>query len=69
MNIKIYDTTNKQWLEPMCIYFGTGNSIWRVDACIPGENPLEDGWYTLQGEDLSKIAITGDINYNTELLP
>lgn len=69
MNIKIWDNHNKQWLEPISIFFGKDNTIWRVTACKPGENALSDGWYDLQGEDLNKIAITGELNYNTELLP
>ena len=67
--IKIWDNHNKQWLEPMVINFGKEGLIWRVTACKPGEDPLSDGWYDLEGEDLKKIAITGDINMNIELLP
>lgn len=69
MPIKIWDNHNKQWLEPMVIVFGLDNTIAKVNACKPGENPLSDGWYNLQGEDLKKIAIIGDINHNTELIP
>ena len=69
MNIKIWDNHNKQWLEPIAIYFGTGKHIWQVVASRPGENPLEDGRYTITGDALSQIAIVGDVNYNTNLLP
>ena len=69
MNIKIWDNHNKQWLEPMAIYFGKDNTIWKVDAYKPNEEPLKDGWYDLKGDDLKQIAIVGDFNYNTELLP
>lgn len=68
MNIKIWDNHNKQWLEPMAIFFGRDNTIWKVDAIVPGADPLTDGWYDLQGEDLKKISITGDISHNPELM-
>ena len=69
MNVKIWDNSNKQWLEPMVIFFGKGNSIWKVQAVVPGEDPLSDGWYDLTGNDLQEISITGDIEFNPELLP
>ena len=69
MNIKIWDNQNKQWLQPLAIFFGEDNTIWKVSAIKPNEDPLSDGWYNIQGEDLSKIAITGSINHNTNLLP
>lgn len=69
MNIKIWDNHNKQWLEPMVIYFGKDNTICNIHACIPGDDPVSDGWYDLKGDDLKKIAIVGEVNYNTELLP
>lgn len=69
MNIKIWDNHNKQWLEPMAIFFGKNNSISKVSACTIGANPISDGWYDLQGDDLNKIAIVGDISFNPELMP
>ncbi len=69
MDIKIWDNHNKQWLEPMTICFGKDNVIWKITACVPGQDPLTDGWYDLKGDDLNKIAIVGNINYNTNLLP
>lgn len=69
MNIKIWDNHNQQWLDPMAIFFGKENTIWKVTACKIGEEPLSDGWYDLQGDDLKKIAIVGDFNWNTDLLP
>jgi len=68
MKIEIWDDHNKQWLEPITIFFGKDNTIWRVTACKVGEDPLSDGWYDLQGEDLKKIAIVGDLNWNLNLL-
>lgn len=68
MNIKIWDDYNKQWLEPIAIFFGKDNSIWRVTACKVGDDPLSNGWYDLQNEDLKKIAIIGDINWNEHLI-
>jgi len=68
MNIKIWDSRNKQWLEPMSIYFGKENTIWKIDAVKAGEDPLSDGWYDIQGEDLKKIAVIGDINHNVHLI-
>ena len=68
MNIKIWDSVNKQWLEPMAIFFGKDNTVWKVDAVIPGDDPISDGWYSLQGNDLNKIAIIGDIEYNKHLI-
>lgn len=67
--IQIWDNHNKQWLEPMTIFFARDNSISRIDACKPGDVPLDNGWYKLEGKDLEKIAITGQINYNSNLLP
>lgn len=69
MNIKIWDNHNQQWLEPMSIFFDKNNAICRVNACKIGEDPLSDGWYDLQGDDLKKIAIVGDFNWNINLLP
>lgn len=69
MNIKIWDNHNQQWLEPVAIFFGKDNTMWRVVACKFGEEALSDGWYDLQGGDLKKIAIVGDFNWNTDLLP
>jgi len=66
--IRIYDHHNKQWLEPMSIFFGDDGFIWKVDAKIPGQDPVSDGWYSLRGDDLKKISIIGGIDYNTELL-
>jgi hypothetical protein len=68
MGIKIWDNHNKQWLEPMAIFFGRDNTIWKVNAIAPGSDPISDGWYDLQGEDLKKISITGDISHNPELM-
>jgi len=60
--IKIWDSHNKQWLEPMAIFFDKKGEIWRIDAVKPGEDPLSDGWYDLQGKDLKKITITGSFD-------
>lgn len=69
MKIKIWDSHNKQWLEPMAIYFGKDNIIWKVQAIVPGDDPLSDGWYDLHGKDLEKISISGDLSLNPELMP
>lgn len=58
--IKIWDNKNEQWLEPMVIFFGKDDSIWRVQACKPGDDPLSDGWYDIQGEALKNITITNE---------
>jgi hypothetical protein len=68
MDIKIWDSRNRQWLEPMSIYFGKENTIWKIDAVKAGEDPLSDGWYDIQGEDLKKIAVIGDIKHNVHLV-
>lgn len=67
--IRIWDSHNNQWLEPMTIYFGKDNVIWKVAAIIKDEDPLSDGWYDLEGDDLEKIAIVGGFNYNEHLVP
>lgn len=67
--LKIWDNHNKQWLEPMAIFFGKDGKPWKINACIPGEDPLTDGWYDLHGEDLKKVAITGGISFNKNLIP
>ena len=68
MDIKIWDNQNKQWLDPMAIYFGKDNIISKIQACAPIPDPLSDGCYDIEGDDLKKVAIIGDINYNTDLL-
>lgn len=67
--MRIWDNYNKQWLEPMVIYFGADQEVWKIDAVKKGEYPLEDGWYSLQGEDLEHIAIDGEIELNKHLIP
>ena len=63
------DNHNNQWLEPIAIYLDKDNVICRVTACKLGDEPLSDGWYDLQGDDLNKIAIIGDFKFNIDLLP
>ena len=48
MDIKIWDSRNSQWLEPMSIYFGKKNTIWKINAVKVGEDPLSNGWYDIQ---------------------
>lgn len=69
MNVKIWDNYNKQWLEPVTIFFGKDNTIWRVTACEPGNDPLTEGWYDIEGDKLKYIALTGDVNFNTDIIP
>lgn len=69
MEIKIWDSHNKQWLEPIALFFGKDNKVWKVDACKIGDKPLTDGWYTIKDKDLDKIAIIGEINFNNHLIP
>lgn len=41
-----------------------------VKACETGANLLEgDGWFDFMGENLKHISISGDLNYNLELMP
>lgn len=68
MNIRIWDNVNKQWLEPMAIYFKDNNTIERVTAIKPDDDPLTDGWYDIKNDDLKHIAIIGDINFNVNLI-
>lgn len=67
--INIWDNHNKQWLEPMAIFFGDDGKPWKINAKKIGEDPLSDGWYDLHGDDLNKIGIVGDITMNVELIP
>lgn len=39
----------------MAIFFGKENTIWKVTACTIDAEPLSDGWYDLQGDDLKQI--------------
>lgn len=55
LEFKIWDKYNKQWLEPMALFFGKENSIWKVSAKKPNEDALSDGWYDLVEKDLKKI--------------
>ena len=66
--IKIWDSSNKQWLEPMAIYFGNDNSIWKVAAKISGEDAISDGWYDFEGDDLKQVTIMGSVMHNIELI-
>lgn len=68
MHINIWDSYNRQWLEPMSFIFDDNGYICQLSACKKGENPLEYGYYTIRGEDLNKVAIFGTINQNIELL-
>lgn len=69
--IRIWDNQNKQWLVPMAIFFAgeEAETIWKVVAKKPNEDPLKDGYYNLEGEDLKKISIIGEIKHNIDLLP
>lgn len=69
LGIRIWDSHNLQWLEPISISFNNKNEIARVCACMPNADILKDGWYDLKGDDLNKIAIVGDISMNVELVP
>jgi len=70
MSIKIWDDHNKQWLKPTAIYFDSDGKIHRVSAMkLEHTDSLRDGWYTIIDEDLKKIAITGEIEHNLNLLP
>lgn len=67
--VKIWDNQNKQWLDPIDIRFDRNNLIASVSAIKPGDDPLKDGWYKIEGDDLNKIAIQGMINMNLHNLP
>lgn len=67
--MKIYNSLNKEWLEPIAIFFGKGDLIYRILANKIGENALDDGWYDIQGDLLNHIAICGEIELNNHLLP
>ena len=69
MNVKIWDNYNKQWLEPMMICFRRDGVVSKVSACVVGADPISDGWFDIQGEDLRQIAITGEVSFNAYLLP
>ena len=55
MKFKIWDKHNKQFLEPMAVFFGEEDTVWKVTAKKYGDNALTDGWYDLQGQDLAQI--------------
>lgn len=67
--VRIWDNHNKQWLRPMSIIFGRDGEVAMVSAVKPGDEPLKDGWYKLEGDDLKKISISGDIQHNPDLWP
>jgi hypothetical protein len=65
-SLAAYQLTDAQYLcHNSIIYI---ESRWKIDAVKVGEDPLSDGWYDIQGEDLKKVAIIGDFEYNVELL-
>ena len=68
-NIKIWDDRNKQWLEPISIFFGKDGVIWRIEANKLGEDPLTDGWYKIYDEHLFVVAVDGVISHNVGLIP
>lgn len=70
MKVKIWDGNNNQWLEPVVIFFGEGGDmIWKITARKPDSDIFADGWFDFAGETLKKVAITGDVNWNTEIIP
>lgn len=66
--VYIWDSVNKQWLEPMDIHFDNNGFIYRINACQPGADLLGDGYYTIVGEDINKISIVGQIKVNNHIL-
>jgi len=66
--MRAWDTRNKRWLEVMSISF-SGEDIVKIEAKVPGSNILATGWYTVEREDLAKVAIVGAVLHNTDLLP
>jgi hypothetical protein len=67
--MRIWDKYNKQWLEPSAIFFDNQGKIARVTAVKPGDDPLSDGWYDLQGKDLDQISIDSTIKHNVQDYP
>lgn len=53
----------------MSIFFDSEGNPWKITAHKKREEPLKHGWYEIEGDDLDKIAITGDVSYNIHLLP
>lgn len=68
-NIKIWDNHNKQWLSPMSIFFDKNDNVGMVKALKIGDDPISNGWYDIEGDDLNKISIIGKIQHNTHLVP
>lgn len=67
--LQLWDNNNKQWLEIMSIFFDKDGNPSKITAIVPGHDPIKNGWYNIEGEDLKKVAIQGTINLNTELIP
>ena len=67
MNLTIWDSHNKQVLQPLAIFFRNGK-IDKINAVGCGDDALSDGWYKLEGEDLKKISVMGDINHNIYIM-
>jgi hypothetical protein len=67
--VRIWNSVEGEWLEPMSLLFDSDNNLYLVTAIRVGDDPIGDGWYTIEGDDLEKIAIIGDINHNVGLLP
>lgn len=54
----------------MAIYFDPNGEIHMIQAIKEGDlKPIKNGWYKLEGDDLKKIAIIGNVTMNEDLLP
>ena len=70
MALRIYNNESGKEIEPIAIFFLPDGTIYRVLGCDPGSDPVQHGWYDLQGAALFEhIAIEGGISFNKEKMP
>lgn len=64
---RVWNSVDKVWLSLMSLSFGPQGQLTHVQAMPEGQTDPFKGFYTFEGKDLKKIAVTGQIDFNTDL--
>ena len=67
--MRVWDNINKQWLIVMFLFLDEDGTVFHCRAKTPGSQPIIDGWYDFQGEQLEHLSIKGAVSLNPELMP